>query len=84
MLLHVLNQVPTSNFEESPPCSQHLWKTLGIELKEQTSIAENQFQEIDKIYEFNKKNIDKIKTKKRIKSNLFYSNKFTSFKYHNV
>ena len=46
--------------------------TLGSELEKQTSITKDQYQGLDRVYEFHKKNIDKTKNKKCIKSNLFY------------
>ena len=48
-------------------------------MKKQTNIARKQYQGLHKVYEFDKKkkdkakDIDKTKNKKRVKSNLFYS-----------
>ena len=59
-------------------------------MKKETGIAKKkQYQKLGKVYEFDKKekdetkNIDKTKNKKHVKSNLFYSNKFTFFKCRN-
>ena len=61
-------------------------------MKKQTDIAKKQYQGLDKIYEFDKKENEETKntdkkeesatTKKNsVKSNLFYSSKFTFYKY---
>ena len=60
----------TKRFEYSP---------LGKELKAQTSAAKKQYQKLDKVFEYNKK---EKKLKSRVKSNLIYSKEFTFYKYH--
>ena len=46
---------------------------LGSELRKQTSLAEKQYQELGKVFEPNKKEEDKIKSKRRCAmSSLFY------------
>ena len=35
MLPPCIDSTPPSNFEEPPPCFQHLWETLGSRLQEQ-------------------------------------------------
>ena len=58
-------------------------------LKKQTGIAKKRYRGLDKVYEFNKiedktKSINKTKDKKQIKSDQFYSNKFTFFECCNI
>ena len=55
---------------------------LRNELKKQNSIAEKQYQKLEKAFESNKKEEDKTKTKKsRAKSNLVYIKDFSFCKY---
>ena len=55
---------------------------LRNELKKQNSIAEKQYQKLEKAFEPNKQEEDKIKTKKsRAKSNLVYIKDFSFCKY---
>lgn len=72
-------------------CYNQIWKyAIRQSVKKQNDITKKQYQGLDKVFEFNKKkqhkirNLDQTKNRKSIKSNLFYSNKFTCFKYHNI
>ena len=63
--------------EKATTTKRFKYSPLSSELKKQTSIAEEQYQKLDKAFE------DKTKNKKsRAKSNLIYSKDFTFYKYH--
>ena len=65
--------VALKRFEYSP---------LGKELKAQTNDAGKQYQEVDKVFESNKKEEKTLKS--CANSNLVYSKDFTFYKYHNT
>ena len=46
--------------------------------------CKKQYQGLDKVYENDKKEEEKTKDRKRVQSNLFYSNTFTFLKYSNI
>ena len=61
------------------------YSLLGKELEKQTSVTEKQYQKFDNVFEANKNEDDKTKSKKsRTKSNLVYNNYFTFYKYRNT
>ena len=55
---------------------------MGKKLKAQTSAAEKQYQNLDSVFESNKRE-EKIK-RSRAKSNLVYSKVFTFYKYRSI
>ena len=61
---------------------------LVSELKKQTGIVKNQYQGLDKVFEFDKKKdderINKKPVKKYSKSDLIYRSKFSFYKYCNI
>ena len=61
------------------------YSALGAELKKQTRVAEKQYQNFVKTFEYNKKEqaIKKIK-RSHAKSNLVYNHYFTFYKYNNI
>ena len=63
-------------FENSP---------LGKELKNQTGVAEKQYQKLNNAFESNKNEENKTKSEiSPAKSDLAYNNYFTFYKYHNI
>ena len=70
------NKVINNKIEKNKKCK---------ELKQETSIAEKQYQKFDNVFESNKK--EEYKTGKKedfLNSNLVYDNYFTFYKYHNI
>ena len=75
----VENTAELKRFEYSP---------LSKELKKQTSIAEQQYQDFDKAFSYNEKEkplkIEKEEPLTIDESSLFYNNKFTLNKFKNI
>ena len=61
------------------------YSPLGSELKKQIHIAKKQYQGLDKVYNFDKKECDKKPIlKKYNKSHLIYEANYSFHKYHDV
>ena len=72
-------------FEKAAAIKRFEYSPLGKELKKQTSVAEKQYQNFDNVFECDKIEEDKTKSRKsRTKSNLVYSNYFTFYKLHDI
>ena len=72
-------------FEKAATIKRFEYSPLGKELKKQTSVAEKQYQNFDNVFESDKIQEDKTKSRKsRTKSNLVYSNYFTFYKLHDI
>ena len=71
--------------EKSAAIKRFEYSLSEKELKKQTSVAENQYQKSDNVFESNKIEKDKTKIRKsRSKSNLAYNNYFTLYKYRDI
>ena len=70
--------LPEKRFARISCCNKIIW--ILFELKKQTSIADKQYQAINKIYEFDKKDDFKRLTDKDKKFNNFNFDKYQNYK----
>ena len=68
--------------EKTSAVKRFEYELLGKKLKAQASAAEKQYQNLDNVFESNKRE-EKIK-RSRAKSNLVYSKVFTFYKYRSI
>ena len=68
--------------EKTSAVKRFEYELLGKKLKAQASAAEKQYQNLDNLFESNKRE-EKIK-RSRAKSNLVYSKVFTFYKYRSI
>ena len=71
--------------EKAAAIKRFEYSPLGKELKKQTSVAEKQYQTLDKAFQSHEKEEDKTQYKRSCaKSNLVYNKYFTFYKYRNT